>query len=376
MTGALRDRPVVIVGAGVAGLTAALALARRGARVQVLERAPEIREVGAGLQLSPNATRVLAALGVAPDLDGQALRSQAVRLRDATGAPVARLDLLAHRPDAEFRLVHRATLIEALARHARLAGAQIVLGQDITTPPDAALVIGAEGIRSLTRAALNGREVPFFTHQTAWRALIPDHDPAVPEAQIFMGAGRHLVSYPLAGGWRNLVAVEERHDWQDEGWSHPGDPARLQAIFADFGGPVPDWLGRVSETRLWGLFRHEVARRWQDGRRVLIGDAAHPTLPFMAQGAAMAIEDGWLLAACLDDHADQAAALARIEALRKPRTMRIVAAANSNARNYHLGGLRRTLAHAGLRGISRLAPGRLLGRFDWIYDFDATKGPV
>lgn len=366
----LTGRQVTIVGAGVAGLTAGLALARRSADVTILERAPELAEIGAGLQLSPNATRVLDALGLADPLARAALRSEAVQLNDASGRRVARLDLIRHRPAATFLLIHRARLIDILARAAEAAGVRIRTGQPQDTPPEGALIIGADGLRSTMRAALNGREVPFFTHQTAWRALIPGEGP--PEAQVFIGPGRHLVSYPLAGSLRNLVAVEERSTWQDEGWSQPGDPDRLRTAFAGFGGPVPGWLAQLRDTQLWGLFRHEVARRWQDGRLVLVGDAAHPTLPFMAQGAAMAIEDGWLLGACLDAFPDQPAALARFEALRRPRVTRIVEAANANARNYHLTGPRRLAAHTALRAADRLAPGRLLARFDWIYDHDPT----
>ena len=369
MSGVLHSRPVTIVGGGVAGLTAALALRQRGADVTVLERASAIAEVGAGLQLSPNAMRVLEALGLVPALDAVSLPSQAVRLRDASGADVVRLDLVRHRPQARFRLIHRARLIEVLEQAAVQAGVRIELSRMVETPPDVPLLIGADGLHSRVRMALNGREVPFFTGQTAWRAVIADDD-AAPEAQVFMGPGRHLVGYPLAGGLRNIVAVLETRDWQDEGWSHPDDPANLRAAFAGFGGPVPGWLARVDRVHVWGLFRHQVAPRWQDGRMAILGDAAHPTLPFMAQGACMAIEDAWTLAACLDATPDQAAALARYEALRKPRTARIVAAANDNARNYHLTGPKRLAAHATLRLGGKIAPGQILSRFDWIYDFD------
>jgi salicylate hydroxylase len=369
MTGALHSRPVTVVGGGVAGLTTAIALRQRGADVAVLERAPAIAEVGAGLQLSPNALRVLDALGLLPALDAVSLPSCAVRLRDAGGGEVVRLDLARHRPQARFRLVHRARLIEVLEQAARMAGVRIELDRPVETPPDASLLIGADGLHSRIRAALNGHEVPFFTGQTAWRAVIADED-ATPEAQVFMGPGRHLVSYPLAGGLRNIVAVLETRDWQDEGWSHPDDPANVRAAFASFGGPVPDWLARVDAVHVWGLFRHKVATRWQDGCVAILGDAAHPTLPFMAQGACMAVEDAWTLAACLDATPDQAAALSRYENLRRPRTARIVAAANDNARNYHLTGPKRLAAHVALRIGGKIAPNAILSRFDWIYDFD------
>ena len=371
------DLDISIIGAGVAGLTAATALAQRGARVRVLEQADALREVGAGLQISPNAIRVFDALGLWPRFAQVSLASERVELCDSAGRPVARLDLARHRPQDRFRLIHRARLVEILAEAATAAGAHIHFGQTVDDLPKADLVIGADGVKSRLRGRLNGPETAFFTGQTAWRCLIPAEPGAAPVAQVFMGPGRHLVSYPLAGGLRNIVAVLERPDWQDEGWSQPADPAELRAAFAHFGGPVPGWLARIDQLSLWGLFRHPVAAHWQRPATsdspglALIGDAAHPTLPFLAQGAVMAIEDAWVLSACLAA-APLPQALARYEALRKPRCQRIVEAANANARNYHLKGPTRAVAHAGLRAINRLAPTRLIERFAWLYDHDPT----
>lgn len=367
---------ISIVGAGVAGLTAATALAQRGAQVTVHERAEALLDVGAGLQVSPNAIRVLDALGLRDEFDAVSAPSHRVELHDSVGRLVTRLDLARYRPDDAFRLVHRARLIQMLDAAARRAGARIELGSEVTEPPQADLVIGADGVNSRIRPLLNGAETPHFTGQTAWRALIAAEPDAAPAAQVFMGPGRHLVSYPLAGGLRNIVAVVERPEWHAEGWSHPGDPADLRAAFARFGGPVPGWLQQVDQVSLWGLFRHPVAAHWQRAPSngpalVLIGDAAHPTLPFMAQGAVMAIEDAWVLGACLAAD-DLTPALQRFQALRQPRCTRIVEAANSNARNYHLKGPTRAVAHAGLRAVSRLAPSRLIERFAWLYDYDPT----
>ena len=370
--GHLAGQGITVIGAGIGGLTAAIALARRGAEVTILERAPELAEIGAGIQLSPNGMRVIDALGLGQAVRAASLPSLAVELNDQWARPVIRLDFRARRPDADFRVIHRARLIECLARAAGQAGVTLKLGQPAGVIPAAGLVIGADGLHSVTRQALNGREVPFFTGQTAWRAVIPDDGTGPTTARLYMAPGRHLVSYRLAHGLRNIVAVLERRDWQDEGWSQPGDPQAMRDAFAALKGPVPDWLARVETAHLWGLFRHDVARIWQDGRIALVGDAAHPTLPFLAQGGVMAIEDAWTLASCLDAGPDPATALARYQGLRDPRCRRIVAAANANARNYHLSGARRLIGHSALRAIGHLAPKLMPSRFDWLYDHDPT----
>ncbi|MCG6904039.1 MAG: FAD-dependent monooxygenase [Rhodobacter sp.] len=372
----LGDRRVVVVGAGVAGLAVATALAQRGARVCVLEQAARIAEVGAGLQISPNGAAVLAALGLGDALRAGGVLNRAVELRDyARGRPVLRLDLARHHSGPHpFVLIHRARLIGLLETAARNAGVEFRLGE--TADPatlDAPLVIGADGVKSATRRLLNHESEPFFTGQVAWRAVI--RDDAVPEAHVYMGPGRHLVTYPLSDGLRNIVAVEERAQWAQEGWNHTDDPANLRAAFTGFAPEVLDWLEQVETVNLWGLFRHPVAPRWCDARRVLAGDAAHPTLPFLAQGANLALEDAWVLADCLN-RLPQAEALAAYQAGRQPRVARAIRAANGNARNYHLRNrLVRGLAHGALRLGGRILPQAPLKRFAWLYDHDVT-GPA
>jgi salicylate hydroxylase len=226
-------------------------------------------------------------------------------------------------------------------------------------------------LHSRARAALLGDVTPAFTGQVAWRATIPAPPDLPCEAQVFMGPGRHLVVYPLRGGTLlNLVAVEERSAWAREGWSHEGDPDMLRRAFAGFGGPVPGWLAAVERVMIWGLFRHPVAERWHGPGLALVGDAAHPTLPFLAQGACMALEDSVALAAALDAHATSEEGFAAYQAMREARVRRIVDAATANARNYHLRGPVRLVAHAVMRASGRAGGRAALDRFDWLYGYD------
>jgi salicylate hydroxylase len=238
------------------------------------------------------------------------------------------------------------------------------------------LIIGADGLHSVMRPALQDGPLtaPFFTGQVAWRALIPCTQAQPPQAQVFMGPGRHLVSYPLRGGtMRNIVAVEERKEWAQEGWNHPDDPNHLRQAFAGFGGPVPDWLAQVDKLFLWGLFRHKVATHWHKGACAILGDAAHPTLPFMAQGANMALEDAYVLARELARGQTMSAGLAAYQAARRNRVIRVVEAANRNARNYHLRPPLAPLAHLALRLSGKVMPDAPLRQFGWIYDHDVTE---
>jgi len=369
----LTGAPYTVIGAGIAGLAVATALAQRGAIVQVLEQAETISEVGAGLQISPNGAAVLAALGLGAALRADSLVSKAVQLKDyRRGAPVLRLDLAKHyHGPLGFHLIHRAALIAILETAARAAGVDIQTGAPATPERLQGLVIGADGVKSATRAMLNPASKPFFTGQVAWRAVIKDTAPS--EAQVYMGPGKHLVTYPLSGGLRNIVAVQERKTWAEEGWSHPDDPQNLRAAFADFAPEVQDWLSRIKTPHIWGLFRHDVAQTWFDERHVILGDAAHPTLPFLAQGANLALEDAWVLADCLANHPPPEA-FGRYQSKRHARVTRTITAANKNARNYHLRNpLLRSTAHMSLRLGGKLAPKAPLNAFKWLYDHDVTR---
>ena len=383
----LNKMDITILGAGVAGLAVGTALAQRGARVTLLEQADAIREVGAGLQISPNGAAVLRGLGLGDALAARSMPAQAVHLRDGySGDSVTRLDLSGH--PLGFHLMHRADLIDILRLGAEAAGVELQLLQRIeqvdlsgdqprlTTAQgadrNASFVIGADGLHSKLRAALNGAASPFFTHQVAWRAVIPCAPGDLAEAEVHMGAGRHLVSYPLRGGTlRNIVAVEERRQWAEEGWALRDDPFEMRLAFERFSPRVRGWLEQVEDVFLWGLFRHPVAQHWHGPRAAILGDAAHPTLPFLAQGANMALEDAWVLADCLDRLGPEAGPAA-YQSARQFRCTKIVAAANGNARAYHLGAPLRGMAHLGLKLAGKLAPSLALRRYDWIYGHDVT----
>ena len=337
----------------------------------LVEQAPALTEVGAGLQVAPNGARVLDALGV----EVAFVPGWAVHLIDGpSGRSILRMPLR-----EPFRLVHRADLVAALEAVARRAGVAIRLGAPVAAVEAGLLrlaggdavtfdrLVGADGVRGTAAAYVTGGGAApaAFTGQVAWRTVIPLDDAWPEETQVHVGPGRHLVAYPLRGGRRlNVVAVVERRDWVAEGWSHRDDPDALRRAFAGYApGRVRDALDRARDVHLWGLMAHGARPRWRRGGVALIGDAAHPTLPFLAQGANLALEDAWTFAAMWDDPAGW-------EAMRRPRVARALRAAAGNARNYHLTGLRRALAHAALRAVGAVAPAAPLRRYRWLYDHD------
>lgn len=382
----------IVVGGGIGGLAAAAALARRGVAVTVLEQADALREVGAGLQVSPNGLAVLRALGLEAGLRGkEAVQGQAVVLRDfAKGAEVARLPLDRLPKTQRYFFVHRADLIDLLAGAAKRATVTFEMGAQVASirpgkvpqvqmvdgsTRRAELVVAADGIHSVARPALNGPDEAAFSGQVAWRALVPNSINHPAEAQVHMGAGCHLVSYPLRGGRLiNLVAVEEREGWAAEGWNHTDDPSSMKDAFAGFGGDAAQMINAVTDVTLWGLHLHPVASIWQREGVALLGDAAHPTLPFLAQGANMALEDAWILADAVTSGPGDW--LAGYQQRREARVRRVIAAAAKNAHRYHLRpGPMRSLAHLGLKLGSRLAPSQMLGAFNWLYGHDVTRPP-
>lgn len=385
---------IAVLGGGIGGLAAALAFAQRGAQVTVLEQAEAIKEVGAGLQISPNGYRVLEALGVARELAQRSVRGKAVELVDyKAGRRVARLDLTRLGDSQPYHFVHRADLVDLLAQAVRASGVRIRLLQQakciepgprpkvrLTNGSEmrADLVIGADGLHSVVRPVLNGAAEPFFTGQVAWRTVVPNVVQQPNVARVHMGPGQHIVTYPLRdGNSLNVVAVQEREEWAAEGWSHRDKPVNLRVAFSSFGGDIPAILKAAEQVNVWGLFRHPVAKTWHGENVAILGDAAHPTLPFMAQGAVMAIEDAWVLVDSLARSEDIQTGLSLYQARREERVSNVVEAASQNATHYHLSRpAARLAAHTALGLASTIAPSKLLARFDWIYRHDVTREEV
>jgi len=390
---ALNGQDIAIVGAGIGGLAAAIALAQKGAKVRVFEQAEALGEVGAGLQISANGVAVLQALGLGAAAAKLANTPEAVVLRDYRGAVVSRLPMGATararygRPYWQF---HRADLLEVLLKGAVDAGVALVFDHQITTVAQeggavsfgfrngathkSACLIGADGVRSTLRGLAFGGQAARFTGQVAWRGLVAAE--RLPKglfenaAQVFMGKGRHLVAYPLRGGSLiNFVAVEERQGWADEGWHLPDSAENLRAAFKDFAPPVQALLGAVEQTFLWGLFNHPVLPHWAKGRIGLLGDACHPMLPFLAQGAVMGLEDAYVLAEALDT-AGIEAGLKAYEQARKARATKVQQGAARNAWSYHL---RTPVFRGAAHRLLGLVPSKaLLAQFDWLYGHDVT----
>ena len=387
----ITGKKIIVIGGGIGGLAAALALARLGAVVTVLEQTAEISDMGAGLQISPNGFVVLDALGLRDAVVDRSMAATSVVLRNySNSAIVATLDVSPQTGGQNYHFIHRADLVACLLSAARQAGVQVrlqhkvkqvqtsvipqvVLTNGATMMGD--LVVGADGLHSCLRPVLNRPAAPRFTGQVAWRALVPRQSHALAQVQLYMGPGRHLVTYPLRGGQLvNVVAVQERANWAADGWQHRDDPQNLRRAFADFSPDVQELLRSVDNLHLWGLFRHPVAQNWYQDHAVLLGDAAHPTLPFLAQGANMALEDAWVLADCLANAETTSGALARYQKRREGRVRRVIAVSGRNAWKYHLRlPPLRMAAHAALRFVSLKAPQYLTRQFDWLYHHDVTK---
>ncbi len=351
---------VAIIGGGIGGLAAALSLLRAGFDVHVYEQAQALGEIGAGIQISPNASRLLHRLGVAEALARKGVRPVAVHQRrwddgrTLQCAPLA--DAMEQAYGAPYYHFHRADLLAVLAgalppgrlhtahrlMDASDTGDRVEARFDNGTSIRTDVLVGADGIHSRVRQILFGADRPRFTGCIAYRGLVPAERLAHLKLEVtssnWMGPHGHFVHYYVAGGrLMNFVAVREEESWARESWVDRGEVADALRLFEGWHPQVRAIIGAVDVTYKWGLFDREPLERWSVGRITLLGDACHAMLPFMAQGAVQSIEDGATLAASLaaGSH-DVPAALARYEALRRPRATRLQEMSRLNKLRFHL----------------------------------------
>jgi len=353
------DVSIAIVGAGIGGLTAALALHRAGFDVDVYEQARTVSEVGAGINVSPNASCVLHGLGLADDLAELGVQSLAWHQRRwEDGRTLVRAPLADGVVEAfgfpQYQM-HRAdllaTLLGALPPERVHVGHRLVGLEDFgdrvearfegVDPVSADVLVGADGIHSTVRELVFGPQDANFTGCVAYRGLIPSKRLADLElevtAQVWMGPGKHFVHYYVqAARLVNFVAIVEQDSWTRESWTDKGDVAAALAEYEGWHPQVQTIIGSVDETFIWALFDRAPLERWSVGRVTLLGDACHPMLPFMAQGAAQAIEDGATLASCLQTGQDIPEALRLYEELRLPRASKIQGLSAQNKIRFHL----------------------------------------
>lgn len=393
------SRNIVIAGAGIGGLTAALAVAERGFRAIIMERAEKLEEAGAGLQLSPNASRVLIDLGLEKDLAPHIVAPDAISVNTArTGKELTRIPLggaALSRYGAPYWIVRRADLQSALlarvtshhdidlrlgcqyedvASYAK--GVTVVQRKGSARQQEPALaLIGADGVWSSVRHQMYPDVQPQFTGRIAWRGTVDakqlPREFNARRIQLWMGPNAHIVAYPMKDGQRiNVVAIVTGR-WNRPGWSEPGDAADIAQHFLPPRWPIAPrmLIGAVEGWRKWALFAMKDGGIWGKGTVALLGDASHAMLPFVAQGAGMAIEDAAVIAKCLQEgQANVTAAFSRYAKLRASRLARVQRTARATGQIYHLGG---PLAFARDQSIRLLGGQTLLARQDWIYTWRA-----
>lgn len=392
---ATRNAPILIAGAGIAGLAAAIALARTGRTVTVFEKRMDASEEGAGIQIGPNGTRILHLLGVAPHLLDKVAVPEAIRVMDGvSGRELTRLPLghdIERRHGAPYWVAHRADLHTALRKRAAALpaitlrlGAEAVAattaGGNVTARladgeevPGTAL-LAADGLWSKLRANVMASPGLSFTGKCAFRTVLPASELPTgisrTDTTIWLRPAAHVVHYPVRAGQElALVAI---FDDRDLGETWAGDvPAQTIATrAAAFPLPLRDLLLRRAAWRQWSLYRPSAPIQWTRDRIALIGDAAHPPLPFLAQGGVMALEDAVVLAAVLDGAAGDEIpnGLAAYERLRRPRTARVMETSARNGQAYHLDGVMRSARNALLKATP---PQLLMRQYDWLYGWTA-----
>lgn len=392
------SRNIVIAGAGIGGLTAALAVAARGFRAVIMERAEKLEEAGAGLQLSPNASRVLIDLGLEKDLAPYVIAPEGISINSArSGGELARIPLggAATRYGAPYWIVRRADLQAALlARVLSHHDVELRLGcqyEDVASyakgvtvvqrkgsarqQEPALALIGADGVWSKVRHQMYPDVLPKFTGRIAWRGTVDakqlPREFNARRVQLWMGQNAHIVAYPMKDGKRINVVAIVTGEWNKPGWSEPGDAAEIAQFFLPPRWPIAPrmLIGAVDGWRKWALFAIKDGGVWGKGTVALLGDASHAMLPFVAQGAGMAIEDAAVVSKCLQEGKDNVtAAFAKYANLRAPRVSHVQRTARTTGDIYHMRG---PMAFARDQTIRVLGGAGLLAQQNRVYSWRA-----
>ena len=385
----------LVIGAGLGGLTAAACLRRAGFDVSVFEQASTLGEVGAGVQIGPNAVRVLRQIGLGDGFEAVAVRPDSLDVRDWKTAEILNTITLGAAYEERYGLpyyhVHRADLhgllvsayesvseegvhlnAECVGVEERADGVEVSFADGRTAFGD--VVIGADGIHSKVRETLFGPDNPRFTGMVAFRGTVPLE--RIPEGLIerkgynWSGPHHHFVHYLLKGGSLvNCVGVCDQDNWRVESWSVEGDMAEFRDEFAGWHETIQSLIDNMERCFKWALYDRDPLESWSRGRATLLGDSCHPMLPFLAQGACMAIEDGYVLARSLRRYDDVASALKAYEAARLPRTSRVQLGARARGESLHLADPK---AMAARNARNEADPGLRAREMDWIYDHDVA----
>jgi salicylate hydroxylase len=392
-----RNLRIVLIGGGLAGLATGIALARRGFEIRILEQSSEIKEVGAGIALMPNAVRVLRAFGLEAAVRERGFEPESLVTRDwRTGVELSRVpskgvtaarfgagSLQAHRADLRQLLMDalpKGTLqlgvrCTSVSSDRRAAAVTLADGRQ----EEADLMVGCDGIHSTVRDCLFGKQPARFTGNMCWRALVCADEllrGRVPhDLTIWMGRRGHVVMYYVRRDeLLNVVAIREAKTWVEESWSVEGRPSDMIKAYPDVHADLRRVLERVQQCYQWGLFDRDPLQRWTDGRVTLAGDAAHPMLPFLGQGAAMGFEDACVLARELAaSREDIPAALAAYERERRPRTAQVQLASRAQGKIYHFNSpVARVKRFFGTDRLDQQNV-NVLSK-DWLFRYDPTGG--
>lgn len=390
---------VGIIGGGIGGVALAQTLQKRGISYHLFEQAPAFGEVGAGIQMTPNAVKVLNALGLENEIQEVGFLPEAMVGRDWNSG-----DELFRTPikgtfnrifGAEYYHLHRADLHAILTKglpeenitfnikcvDVEQKGDKAVAIFDNGEEFEADLIVGADGIRSVVRDKLWGKDDPRFTGDMCWRALVPVDEHPLPFVQpatsFWFGPKAHVVTYYVKGGKAvNIVAIKETDEWVKESWTEPSSTSELLNAYEGWHPDLINLFNRTDNLQVfkWGLFDRDPMEQWSKGNATLLGDAAHPMLPYLSQGAAMAIEDAYVLAEALDYfEGDISLALEAYEEERRPRTSRVQLQSRENGRTYHLTSPEeQRKRNQAIMERQKNNPNAVGISSEWVYEYDAT----